>query len=103
MQLTACWHPLYGVDNQDVVPPNNFVYDIVSDTGRFHPWWLVVHRNLAPFDSDPAGISKMGHYFNITNPSAFIIAPLINPHRANPRRNKASATPASQLQHEPVL
>src|SRR5438034_417909 len=30
-QLEACWH-LYALDNSDVLPPNNFVYDIISDT-----------------------------------------------------------------------
>src|SRR5579872_854236 len=52
-QLTVCWH-LYAVDNGDILPPNNFVYDIISDlplsTGDS---WCT---NLAPFDADPAGI-----------------------------------------------
>lgn len=54
-QLQTCWH-LYTMDNQDFVPPNSFVYDIISeqpmDTG---PSWCT---NLAPFDVDPAGIQN---------------------------------------------
>ncbi len=54
-QLTACWH-LYATDNQDVVPPNNFVYDIVSDRPLILGGsWCT---NLAPFDSDTAGIQN---------------------------------------------
>ncbi len=30
-QLETCWH-LYSVDNGDALPPNNFLYDIISDT-----------------------------------------------------------------------
>jgi prepilin-type processing-associated H-X9-DG protein len=47
---------LYGLDNDDSLPPNNFVYDLVSqqplDSG---PSWCT---NLAPFDADPIGIQK---------------------------------------------
>jgi prepilin-type N-terminal cleavage/methylation domain-containing protein/prepilin-type processing-associated H-X9-DG protein len=54
-QLEICMH-LYGLDNDDSLPPNNFVYDLVSrqplDTG---PSWCT---NLAPFDIDPIGIQK---------------------------------------------
>ena len=54
-QLEICTH-LYGSDNDDSLPPNNFVYDIVSqqplDTG---PSWCT---NLAPFDVDPVGIRQ---------------------------------------------
>lgn len=53
-QLELCSH-LYGVDNNDSLPPNNFVYDIISDrpldTG---PSWCT---NLAIYDANPAGIS----------------------------------------------
>ena len=30
-QLETCWH-LYAVDHADHLPPNDFVYDIISDT-----------------------------------------------------------------------
>jgi len=54
-QLELCMH-LYGLDNDDSLPPNNFVYDLVSqqplDMG---PSWCT---NLAPFDVDPIGIQK---------------------------------------------
>ncbi len=54
-QLTACWH-LYTVDNHDIVPPNNFVYDIISNQPLIQGGsWCT---NLAPFDSDPAGIQN---------------------------------------------
>jgi prepilin-type N-terminal cleavage/methylation domain-containing protein/prepilin-type processing-associated H-X9-DG protein len=53
-QLQLCFH-LYVADNNDSLPPNNFVYDIISgtplDTG---PSWCT---NLAIYDTDPAGIS----------------------------------------------
>ena len=52
-QLELC-ADLYGEENEDHLPPNNFVYDINSyqplDTG---PSWCT---NLAPFDADPVGI-----------------------------------------------
>jgi len=52
-QLQLCFH-LYAADNDDNMPPNNFVYDIITDqpldTG---PSWCT---NLAPFDASPVGI-----------------------------------------------
>ncbi len=52
-QLEACWH-LYALDNSDYLPPNNFVYDIISDTPIFNDAsWCT---NLAPYDSDLGGI-----------------------------------------------
>ena len=54
-QLEDCAH-LYGMDNDDSLPPNNFVYDIISDqpldTG---PSWCT---NLAIFDTNSVGISS---------------------------------------------
>jgi prepilin-type processing-associated H-X9-DG protein len=54
-QLQTCWH-LYAVDNNDVLPPNNSVYNL--DTGR--PLFESVSwcTNLARFDSDPKGIQN---------------------------------------------
>ena len=53
-QLQDCCH-LYGMDNDDSHPPNNFVYDLASDqpldTG---PSWCT---NLAIYDTDTIGIS----------------------------------------------
>jgi prepilin-type N-terminal cleavage/methylation domain-containing protein/prepilin-type processing-associated H-X9-DG protein len=53
-QLQLCFH-LYAGDNNDSLPPNNFVYDITSDqpmdTG---PSWCT---NVAIFDTNSAGIS----------------------------------------------
>jgi prepilin-type processing-associated H-X9-DG protein len=54
-QLELCCH-LYLTENNDFLPPNNFVYDITSDQpipGNTGPSWCT---NLAPFDADPAGI-----------------------------------------------
>jgi prepilin-type N-terminal cleavage/methylation domain-containing protein/prepilin-type processing-associated H-X9-DG protein len=53
-QLENCWH-LYAVDYEDHLPPNNFVYDIISD----QPYivgssWCT---NVAPLDTDPTGIT----------------------------------------------
>ena len=54
-QLEDCCH-LYGMDNNDSLPPNNFVYDIISDQPAVQgPSWCT---NLAPFDVDPAGIQN---------------------------------------------
>jgi prepilin-type N-terminal cleavage/methylation domain-containing protein/prepilin-type processing-associated H-X9-DG protein len=54
-QLELCFH-LYVSDNGDLMPPNNFVYDIGSQQaipGNEGPSWCT---NLAPYDADPAGI-----------------------------------------------
>jgi len=56
-QLEFCVH-LYGLDNNDSLPPNNFVYDITTDQpipGNDGPSWCT---NVAPFDADPAGIEN---------------------------------------------
>ncbi|MFO1477074.1 MAG: prepilin-type N-terminal cleavage/methylation domain-containing protein [Verrucomicrobiota bacterium] len=54
-QLQLCFQ-LYTVDNHDLLPPNNFVYDIISDLPMdLGPSWCT---NLAPLDADPAGIKK---------------------------------------------
>src|SRR5579859_2785275 len=54
-QLETCWH-LYAVDNQDHLPPNNFVYDIISDTPiDLGSSWCT---NVAPLDPSPQGIQK---------------------------------------------
>jgi prepilin-type N-terminal cleavage/methylation domain-containing protein/prepilin-type processing-associated H-X9-DG protein len=54
-QLETCWH-LYAVDHEDLLPPNNFVYDIISDspitTGAS---WCT---NIAPWDASPVGLQK---------------------------------------------
>ena len=54
-QLQICWH-LYALDNDDVLPPNNFIYDIIGDTpiDQGASWCT----NLAPFDANPAGIEN---------------------------------------------
>jgi prepilin-type N-terminal cleavage/methylation domain-containing protein/prepilin-type processing-associated H-X9-DG protein len=54
-QLELCFH-LYVSDNEDLMPPNNFVYDINSQQaipGNEGPSWCT---NLAPYDADPSGI-----------------------------------------------
>jgi len=54
-QLELCFH-LYVADNGDFLPPNNFVYDISSQTayaGNEGPSWCT---NVAPYVADPAGI-----------------------------------------------
>ena len=54
-QLQLCFH-LYSGDNNDFLPPNNFVYDIISDqpieTG---PSWCT---NLAIYDTNALGIQS---------------------------------------------
>ena len=54
-QLQLCFH-LYAADNDDIMPPNNFVYDLVSqqplDNG---PSWCM---NLAPFSTNADGIKN---------------------------------------------
>ena len=54
-QLQLCFH-LYVADNDDAMPPNNFVFNM--DTlqpfpGNEGPSWCT---NVAPYDADPAGI-----------------------------------------------
>jgi prepilin-type N-terminal cleavage/methylation domain-containing protein/prepilin-type processing-associated H-X9-DG protein len=52
-QLGDAWH-LYALENSDVLAPNNFVYDIISDTPiSSGASWCT---NLAPYDANPAGI-----------------------------------------------
>jgi prepilin-type N-terminal cleavage/methylation domain-containing protein/prepilin-type processing-associated H-X9-DG protein len=54
-QLEACTH-LYTLDNRDLLPPNNFVYDIMSGTAIDSGGsWCT---NLAPFEADPVGIEN---------------------------------------------
>jgi prepilin-type N-terminal cleavage/methylation domain-containing protein/prepilin-type processing-associated H-X9-DG protein len=56
-QLQTC-SQLYVGDNDDFLPPNNFVYDIITGQpipGNEGPSWCT---NLAPFDVDPAGIQN---------------------------------------------
>lgn len=54
-QLQICWH-LYALDNDDVLPPNNFIYDIIGSTpiDQGASWCT----NLAPFNANPAGIEN---------------------------------------------
>ena len=55
-QLQLCFH-LYVVDNNDYLPPNNFVYDLTSQQaipGNEGPSWCT---NVAPYSADPVGIS----------------------------------------------
>lgn len=54
-QLQTCFH-LYAMDNTDLMPPNDFVYDIGTQRaipGNEGPSWCT---NVAPFDTTPAGI-----------------------------------------------
>jgi prepilin-type N-terminal cleavage/methylation domain-containing protein/prepilin-type processing-associated H-X9-DG protein len=54
-QLQICCQ-MYVGDNNDLLPPNNFVYDIFSDQPRDQgPSWCT---NLAPWDVNPAGIQN---------------------------------------------
>jgi prepilin-type N-terminal cleavage/methylation domain-containing protein/prepilin-type processing-associated H-X9-DG protein len=54
-QLQTSWY-LYGNDHNDYLPPNNFVYDILTDQplDQGSSWCT----NLAPFDTDPLGIQN---------------------------------------------
>ncbi len=54
-QLQLCYH-LYVTDNNDSLPPNNFVYDLNTQQpvpGNEGPSWCT---NLAPYDASPAGL-----------------------------------------------
>ncbi|HTY88411.1 MAG TPA: prepilin-type N-terminal cleavage/methylation domain-containing protein [Candidatus Acidoferrum sp.] len=56
-QLQTCCQ-LYVGDNNDYLPPNNFVYDLATGQpipGNEGPSWCT---NVAPFDPDPAGIKN---------------------------------------------
>jgi len=55
-QLQLCFH-LYAMDNNDFMPPNDFVYDLSTlraVPGNAGPSWCT---NVAPFEADPAGIT----------------------------------------------
>lgn len=54
-QLQLCFH-LYVADNSDYLPPNNFVFDVVTQRaipGNEGPSWCT---NVAPYQADPSGI-----------------------------------------------
>jgi prepilin-type N-terminal cleavage/methylation domain-containing protein/prepilin-type processing-associated H-X9-DG protein len=54
-QLQVCFQ-LYTLDYSDLMPPNNFVYDLNTGhaiPGNEGPSWCT---NVAPYDADPAGI-----------------------------------------------
>jgi prepilin-type processing-associated H-X9-DG protein/prepilin-type N-terminal cleavage/methylation domain-containing protein len=56
-QLQVCFQ-LYTGDNNDYMPPNNFVYDITTDRpvpGNEGPSWCT---NVAPYDTNVAGIEN---------------------------------------------
>ena len=54
-QLSISWQ-IYAGDNRDFLPPNSFVYDIISDTPiDSGPSWCT---NLAPWDTTPVGIEN---------------------------------------------
>ena len=56
-QLQLCFH-LYASDNNDGMPPNDFVYDmstLAPFPGNDGPSWCT---NVAPFEADPAGITS---------------------------------------------
>ncbi len=54
-QLAVCWH-LYAGDNNDFLVPNNFVYDLATDTPTdVGGSWCT---NVAPRDANPAGIEN---------------------------------------------
>lgn len=54
-QLSVAWHA-YSLDNKDFLPPNDFVYDIISDTPIVNgPSWCT---NLAPWDTTGVGIDN---------------------------------------------
>jgi prepilin-type N-terminal cleavage/methylation domain-containing protein len=54
-QLQLCFH-LYVADNDDRMPPNDFVYDmstLAAFPGNEGPSWCT---NVAPYDANPSGI-----------------------------------------------
>jgi prepilin-type processing-associated H-X9-DG protein/prepilin-type N-terminal cleavage/methylation domain-containing protein len=54
-QLQLCFH-LYALDNSDILPPNNFVYDINS--GQPIMTGVSWCTNVAPLDTNVAGIEN---------------------------------------------
>jgi prepilin-type N-terminal cleavage/methylation domain-containing protein/prepilin-type processing-associated H-X9-DG protein len=72
-QLQLCFQ-LYVGDNDDFMPPNNFVYDIATGQpvpGNDGPSWCT---NVAPFDANPAGIQN-GLLFQYNNSGAIYRCP----------------------------
>jgi prepilin-type N-terminal cleavage/methylation domain-containing protein/prepilin-type processing-associated H-X9-DG protein len=54
-QLSVCWH-LYAVDNEDVLPPNNSVFNLQNHSQLLSGGsWCT---NIAPIDTDPTSISS---------------------------------------------
>jgi prepilin-type N-terminal cleavage/methylation domain-containing protein/prepilin-type processing-associated H-X9-DG protein len=54
-QLQLCFH-LYVADNEDYMPPNDFVFDLATlrpFPGNEGPSWCT---NVAPYEADPVGI-----------------------------------------------
>jgi len=69
-QLGLCFH-LYVADYDDRLPPNNFVYDLVTlkpFPQNEGPSWCT---NVAPYDADPAGIKAGLLYQYNTSPGIY--------------------------------
>ncbi len=72
-QLQLCFH-LYALDNNDYVPPNDFVYDLntlQAIPGNAGPSWCT---NVAPYEADPAGI-KAGLLFQYNTSIGIYLCP----------------------------
>jgi prepilin-type processing-associated H-X9-DG protein/prepilin-type N-terminal cleavage/methylation domain-containing protein len=72
-QLQLCFH-LYAADNDDSMPPNDFVYNMATLApfpGNEGPSWCT---NVAPYDPDPAGI-KAGLLFRYNTSIAIYRCP----------------------------
>ena len=55
-QLQVCWH-LYAVDNEDLLPPNNFVYS-VENTNAFVVRDISWCPGIAPLDTTTSNIEQ---------------------------------------------
>jgi prepilin-type N-terminal cleavage/methylation domain-containing protein/prepilin-type processing-associated H-X9-DG protein len=83
-QLENCWH-LYALDNADHLPPNDFVYDIISDSPDDSGIsWCT---NVAPFDGTLAGLQQ-GMLWSYNSSPGIYLCPAdkskTDPHNTNP-------------------
>ena len=99
-QLEVCWH-LYALDNQDVLPPNNFIYDINSDQPLLQgDSWCT---NVAPLDTNVGGIDNalLFQHNNLAEENLSLPGGHLDGGNAFDG-HAAAATPPPELQHEPV-
>ncbi len=99
-QLQACWH-LYTNDNNDRLPPNNFVYDNITDLPIAEG--ISLCTNLAPYDADPVGIRNgMLSSTTLRCPST-AVPPINRPWKPAPAPNSANRAGGAIIWANPAM